>query len=307
MRNTKSEVIFRTGDEHFLFEVHYHLKNESEHSIDAYILNECERELLRAARQLGAFYGVFPEIESLALSEGGVRSRWRLSKAKRENIALFCLLLTTLMSSLTPIRDLLRDDTLTELQKRDLELSIKEREKRLKKQELLPEPTEDDKPADSNTEEAKIKLHRSNYYKALSRVQNVTRVGFSTLGASRTASNEKIVERRDFPGFTIADTGLPSIFDSNAEIEIVAPVLKGRKIKWRGIYNGQLIGFSVIDKAYLASVSSTKIAFTAGTKINCTLELNRKLDENGNEVVTQFRVVRVKQGKSSNVNDIELF
>jgi hypothetical protein len=107
------------------------------------------------------------------------------------------------------------------------------------------------------------------------------------------------VHRDKFHAFIINNTDLPPSYDDEAEIEIISPVLKGKRIKWRGIYNGALIGFLVKDKEFNESVSQSKVAFKAGYKFKCLLETRRRLDESGTEVVAGYAVIRVGDAKEA--------
>jgi hypothetical protein len=57
------------------FELHYYLENES-HSIDAFVRNKCEKELLEIFQEVSKILDVQISIESFPSQEGGFRDFW---------------------------------------------------------------------------------------------------------------------------------------------------------------------------------------------------------------------------------------
>ncbi len=57
-------------------ELHYYLNNES-HSMNAFIRNECEKEILIILKEIITNLNILIEIESEAYTEGGLRQVWK--------------------------------------------------------------------------------------------------------------------------------------------------------------------------------------------------------------------------------------
>ena len=96
--------------------------------------------------------------------------------------------------------------------------------------------------------------------------------------------------------------GLKPIEDEEAIIEIVAPVLNEGSAKWRGIYNSELISFSMGDSIFKKAVLDKQISFTHGSMLICSLTIYVQLDEFGDKVITGYKVNTVierKEGGSS--------
>src|SRR5690606_30139386 len=190
------------------------------------------------------------------------------------------------------------DQELIDLQKEDLRLSIEQRKhalrqikKDLENNRVTPDTIEFASEIASRS--YKVVTRKSNFYKILSTYEKVTRVGYRELSAEGKAlSTEKIVSRDTFPKFILTSQNLKPLKDTSAYIEIVAPVLIDGKAKWKGIYDGQPISFSMNDKEFKMAVVSKQKSFKNGDAIICVLHIHKKVDELG-EVVTSGYSVEV--------------
>ncbi|EOJ1558663.1 hypothetical protein ACM15D_001198, partial [Campylobacter jejuni] len=79
------------------------------------------------------------------------------------------------------------------------------------------------------------KIYRllSNFYKKVENYEKIKKIGYQF-----NNSNELIIEREQFKSFIIEENKDIETIEE-AEIEIISPVLKEGKYKWRGIYNGE--------------------------------------------------------------------
>ena len=101
-----------------------------------------------------------------------------------------------------------------------------------------------------------------------------------------------LVKREQFKTFILTENKDRELIE-NAEIEIISPVLKEGKYKWRGIYNGNKIDFSMGDSGFKNDVITQKHNFINGTSIICDLEISRTFDEYGEEVKISYKVKKV--------------
>ncbi|MDY4400670.1 MAG: hypothetical protein SPE69_08900 [Helicobacter bilis] len=152
------------------------------------------------------------------------------------------------------------------------------------------------------TEKERIKLHQlykkltinhksnrimSNFYNKAEKCEKIEKIGYKTANQS-----EIVVERNKFKTFILTENKDIELIE-NAEIEIISPVLKEGKYKWKGIYNGNKIDFSMGDSGFKNDVITQKHNFINGTSIICDLEISRIFDEYGEEVKISYRVKKV--------------
>ena len=104
---------------------------------------------------------------------------------------------------------------------------------------------------------------------------------------------EHLVPRSEFRLYVLVDNSLPVETVDGANIEIVAPVLKEGNYKWRGIYEGEAISFSMTDAEFKNAVLLEKVSFQHGSCINCVLQIYRKFNEIGDVEITGYSVVTV--------------
>nr|VVV06030.1 hypothetical protein AW0309160_03514 [Aliivibrio wodanis] len=292
------------------FQMHYYFEDKS-HSMDAFVRNKCESEILAIITEIAKTLNVKIQIESEVRKEGGLREIWAFTNANAGVLSVI-ISIAALVSSRIPVGD----SELEDLQKQDLKLSIQERQLRINK---LKAEIKDDvitaetvgKVADLVAKDNKIIIRKSNLYKSLDTYRKVSKIGVNGLDLSdKEISAELIVKRPDFKKFIVKSNVLPVEAIEDAVIEIVSPVLKSGNYKWKGIFEGESINFSMADKSFQLDVLSEKISFQHGSMIKCTLLIHSKIDEVGEVVITGYSVdtvlenmeghsfVETKQGKS---------
>lgn len=283
------------------FELHYYLADNS-HSMNALVRNKCEAEFLAVAIEVAGILEVHLDLDCEALREGGVREVW---KALGENSAQIALVISTLafIWSVFPKTD----QELVDLQKEDLRLSIEQRKhtlgqikKDVENNKVTPETVE--RASKIASRSYKVVTRKSNFYKTLSTYEKVTQVGYRELSAQgKVLSTERIIGRDEFPKFILTSHDLKPLKDTSAYIEIVAPVLIDGKAKWKGIYDGQPISFSMNDKEFKMSVASKQKSFKNGDAIICVLYIHKKVDELGDVITSGYSVEVVLENVSSGV------
>lgn len=283
-------------------ELHYYLADSS-HSMNALVRNKCEAEFIAVAIEVAEVLGIHLELDCEALQEGGIREVW---KALGENSAQIALVLSTLAIIWSVVPQ--TDQELIDLQKEDLRLSIEQRKKALGK---INENVESNKVTTETVDSAvriasrsyKVVTRKSNFYKTLSTYEKVTQVGYSELNSEgRPLSSERIIVRGEFSKFILTSQELKPLKDSSAYIEIVAPVLKDGKAKWKGIYDNQPISFSMKDKQFKIAVVSKQLSFKNGDGIICVLQIHKKVDELGEVVTSGYSVEVVLENIHSGVS-----
>lgn len=289
------------------FQIHYYLVN-SAHSMDAFVRNKCEAELLAIFQEICTTVGTSFTIESMPLEEGGLRELWKVYGENSTQINTTLAILTVLISALNttlsriPIADSERDareKTIQELTIAEKRLALEEQRivlEKLRKEMREGQPTQEsiENAAKAAAQNLKIQSRRSNFYKNLCSYEKVTEVGFSILNSKNNAiSPERLVPRADFSKYILTDNSLPPQPIDGAMIEIVAPVLKEGNYKWKGILDGEPISFSMNDAKFKNSVLQESITFQHGSCINCVLQISRKFNEIGEVEITGYSVVTV--------------
>src|SRR5690625_24236 len=284
------------------FELHYYLADNS-HSMNALVRNKCEAEFIAVAIEVAEILGVHLDFDCEALQEGGVHEVW---KALGENSAQIALVISTLALIWSVIPK--TDQELVDLQKEDLRLSIEQRKHALGqiKEDVVTNrdtPETIESAAKIASRSYKVVTRKSNCYKTLSTYEKVTQVGYRELSAEGKAlSIERIIGRDEFPKFILTSYDLEPLKDTTAHIEIVAPVLIDGKAKWKGIYDGQPISFSMNDKEFKMAVVSKQKSFKNGDAIICVLHIHKKVDELGDIVTSGYSVEVVLENVSSGVS-----
>ncbi|EHR0574962.1 hypothetical protein KS872_004772 [Vibrio parahaemolyticus] len=282
-------------------QMHYYLENGS-HSMDAIARNKCESEVLAIVQEIAKVLNTQIVIEAEAWKEGGLRDIWAFTNANAAVISVIVSIAGIVISRIPTT-----DPELEQLQKEDLKLSILERRINLAK---LQKEVEEDKVTQDTVEKVaslvdtnyKVVTRKSNFYKQLNNTPKITKVGINGLDKEgEEAFKEAMVQRSDFKRFILHSNSLPVQIEDNAVIEIISPVLRNGRHKWKGIYKGESISFSMNDQDFKRDVLSEKISFTHGAAIKCVLHIHRKLDEVGDVVVTGYSVDTVIENGQESV------
>ncbi|ELA9085339.1 hypothetical protein [Vibrio alginolyticus] len=282
-------------------QMHYYLQNGS-HSMDAIARNKCESEVLAIVQEIAKVLNTQIVIEAEAWKEGGLRDIWAFTNANAAVISVIVSIAGIVISRIPTT-----DPELEQLQKEDLKLSILERRINLAK---LQKEVEEDKVTQDTVEKVaslvdtnyKVVTRKSNFYKQLNNTPKITKVGINGLDKEgEEAFKEAMVQRSDFKRFILHSNSLPVQIEDNAVIEIISPVLRNGRHKWKGIYKGESISFSMNDQDFKRDVLSEQISFTHGAAIKCVLHIHRKLDEVGDVVVTGYSVDTVIENGQESV------
>jgi len=110
----KENSIINKLELHYFFE-----ENDSSHTMDAFVRNKCEYELLQIYSELQREFELDIKVETEAFEEGGLTELWTLLS---ENTIQINLLLTSFIIILSRI-----PQRKTRLERQDLKLSIQER------------------------------------------------------------------------------------------------------------------------------------------------------------------------------------
>jgi len=277
------------------FELHYYFEeSDDSHTMNAFVRNRCEFELLQIYNELQRELETDVKIETEAYGEGGLKELWTFLADNSAPISLLLIGLSIVLSRLPSPK--------TKLEKMDLQFSIEER-----KQNIANFKKGNDEEIKQNgisienfnliiDSNLKISKFRSNFYKQLENYSKVKKIAITKLTKNKQKVEDSIfVQRSDFDNFVLESDDLEPIVDENATIEIVSPVIKKGKYKWKGIYEKSpgVIDFYMKDQDFKQSVIAEGIEFKNGTFIVCVLEISRKINEIGEILNSSFSVLTV--------------
>lgn len=277
-------------------ELHYFLENGS-HSMNALIRNSTEKELLQLIERIAEELEIDFEIESFAFEEGGLREFFKLvaKKGKKQKF-LGGIVAGIIISVLS--HHATRDFEQEALDKEKTRLEIEKLKKEL-------EQVEDDKPNEELVRTAvaifnidiKVVKHRSNFYNKLNQYPKVYKIETTAFKDKDEKGITSVVDKSDFDKFILQSDDLAPEFDDKAVIEIISPVLKMGKYKWRGIYlkTNEPISFYMKDHEFKQHVVSDGIPFQNGSQIICELEIERRINEIGEIENHEYSVILVSE------------
>ena len=271
-------------------ELHYYF-NDNSHTMDAIIRNKCEAELLALINEVKNSLGFDFSLDAEALREGGLINKWKaLGKNQAQiNIVIGIILIIIGLANLYQSKD---DEIDIELKKLDREEKLLNIEKL--KRELSEGNTNDrtvKEAAISINNDFKVLTRKSNLYKQLDSYEKITKLGINALTIDdKPIQPEKVIHKADFYKYILTTNDLPDEVIENAEIEIISPVLREGKYKWKGIYQDESISFHMADTEFKNDVLSKQVSFQHGTVIQCVLKICRELDETGEIVVNGYTV-----------------
>lgn len=281
-------------------ELHYYLSDKS-HSIDAFVKNKAEAELLKVFKEISNILELDLSFEIEALTEGGIKEFIKILKKKKtkKQIAKILTIVGVIFSGvLTNIisDQLTKNPELEKSQLEESQLNIEKLKKDLEKEEITGEEStviiENLTTIISNSD--KIKFHRSNFYFNLLKENKIEHISTTELDKNNNPlSEEKKVSREDFNKFIVHKVKIDSEFVEEANIEIISPVLKSGKMKWRGYYKSKPISFNLLDSGFKNSVLNREVSFQNGTSIKCLLEFEKEMDDEGNIKTTEINVFDV--------------
>ncbi len=273
-------------------QLHYWFSDKT-HTMDALVHNKCERELLEIAKVVAKLCGVAITVETEPSGKGGLKdwltiaakspTKTRVSKIVMVNTLVVACVATPAHASILHLvdallSDLMADEQLNELQRRQLE--------QLKADTINQLPLLE--------QNSIIKKRRSNFYDLLRKYQKVKSVSVAlTDGSKKPIIKDQLIVRDDFKKFIVSSGLLTPQIVENAQIEIISPVLVKGRHKWKGMFNGLPISFTMKSEEFMAMVQLGKVEFKSGSSITCRLEIERKINGVGVETIIGYNIIGV--------------
>ena len=275
-------------------ELRYYFNDKSNY-MDAMIKHRSEKEVLSLVRTLADMLDIKMTVycESFAQQEG-FREIWSVAG---ENSRLISVLLNLFMQVWTRPSLLVGGQPV-------VDRSVADEEKMQREIALLRSNLRKKIPGITVTRELVELLSasprfckcKSNFYEAVRGYPKVTKFTLRELNENnRSRSGSLEVKREQFDYYILSSDELPPVKDNKATIEIISPVLKDARYRWKGIYNkgGETIDFYMCDEDFKKDMFDEKIAFKSGMCIDCVLEIQRKMSELGEVVNISYTVETV--------------
>lgn len=275
-------------------ELRYYFNDKSNY-MDAMIKHRSEKEVLSLVRTLADMLDIKMTVycESFAQQEG-FREIWSVAG---ENSRLISVLLNLFMQVWTRPSLLVGGQPV-------VDRSVADEEKMQREIALLRSNLRKKIPGITVTRELVELLSasprfckcKSNFYEAVRGYPKVTKFTLRELNENnRSRSGSLEVKREQFDYYILRSDVLPPVKDNKATIEIISPVLKDARYRWKGIYNkgGETIDFYMCDEDFKKDMFDEKIAFKSGMCIDCVLEIQRKMSELGEVVNISYTVETV--------------
>lgn len=283
-------------------QLHYYLENDS-HSMDATVKNRAEAEIIKIFRETAKLFEIDADLEIFALEPGGIKEIFKFLKKKRNTklagaiLGFLGAIISGVIAGLT-VEAIKQNSELDQLNIKKAELEIRKLQRELESQGDTTLKIED-RVGDIIilvSQSDKIRRYKSNFYSSLLLENKIQKIGTTTLDARfRKMSSELIVQRHDFGRYIVDEIIMPPMIYKEVLVEIVAPVLKSGKLKWKGIYNSETINFNLHDAEFRQSVINREVSFANGSIIKCDIEFERQMDQNGEIKVTSMNVSNVTE------------
>jgi len=275
----------------YKLELHYYLKNNS-HALDAMTRNKCEHEYLSLVLEIARLLDIDIDIISLPSEEGGFREYWDVLGKNSGQITVV-LALIAIIISLVPNRNDLKVERL-ENEIKNLKEQINNINNEKVKREMIVNLSV------KINQTSKIANYKSNFYDTLQNDSKIEFIDTSVYANGQIIEKSHKIKRDEFPKFIINKNKLPVEIIENAKIEIISPVMRQGRYRWKGIYKGETIDFYMLDKNFKSAVLNNKIDFNSSFFIECRLEIKKMIDDLGNIKIKSYYATLVL---SYNYND----
>lgn len=271
-----------------------YLFNDKSNYMDAVIKHRCEKEVLSLIRSLAEMLEVKMTVYCEPYQKDGFKEIWGIAG---ENSRSISVVLNIIMQVLTRPSLSVGGQPVVERSVKDEETMQRHicafrRELKLKPAgAIIPHEL-----IDLLNSTPRFYKCKSNFYEALKGYPKVTKITVRELNENnRSRSGVLEVKREQFDYFILRSDDLPTIKDTKAVIEIISPVLKDSKYRWKGIYNkgGETIDFYMQDEEFKKQMFDDKMSFSSGMCIDCVLEIARRLSELGETIPVSYTVTTV--------------
>lgn len=244
--------------------LHYYLQEEGVHEMDALVHNICERQVLNMIYYLSKQCDCDVKVDIDAKEEGGIKDK---IKVFAESAAFLILFQKGIDLMFNPDKNYL-DNTKTRI-----EIAEKIKNLQFTGEEVEALVGEDDA----------LKKFTSSYYNHLSKEDKIVKV--ETTLTNNNDVNDSVtftVHKNNFQDKVIKhDIQKNKTIITSTTLYVVTPILiNGFPDRWKGIYNGENILFTINDNEFLDQVYNREVKFESGTSLTCDLEITENIKAN---------------------------
>lgn len=292
------------SEELIVLQLHYYLKGENKHSMDASIHNECERYFVQGILSLNKYVNGALSVEIYATEElGGIKNKYKVlvngAIIGLGTLASVAQLLSYFGVYFTNPNPNNPTETLTRI-----EVVAKIKSKMNSNEPFTEE--EFDYIVSNDKDLRKLK---SEYFKTAIKDKTIKSIEVNKIDSNSDAPKPLgIINYCDFQKCVLPKEEDTDSNDVDTIIYIVAPVLvKGQGNSWKGICDGSPIDFKVTDKEFLDNVYNHIISFSNGTYIRCKMRIIQKVNLQDNTVKISrdvFEVYEVNDDKNMTLHKI---
>lgn len=274
-------------------ELHYFF-NDKSHTINAILRNECEKEILYLIKDISDTLRLKIEIETLPTEEGGFKETWKFL-GKNSNQITIIVSVAAIIISRFPVEN----QELTKLQIENLKLDNEIKKKELEKLNLeFLDENDINKKIISDAVELvnknyRIAWRKSNFYKKLNNYPKIDSLEIQRFDEKLSVGKPRKTKKSEFSRFILLNDNLPNLEFERVTIDVISPTLKSGKFKWKGFYNKEIINFSMEDIGFKEKVLNGRIHFSNKFSIEVQMTQERKINQDGNILVTNTIVHKV--------------
>lgn len=241
--------------------LHYYLQEEGVHEMDALVHNICERQVLNMIYYLSKQCGCDVKVDIDAKEEGGIIDK---IKVIAESAIFIFLFEKGVEYMFNPDKNYL-DNAKTRIEIAEM----------IKHSSF----TEDEVEALVGEDDA-LKRFTSSYYNNLSKENTVDKV--ETILTNNDDANDSVtftVHKNNFQDKVIKQNIRKNKTTiAAATLYVGSPILiNGLPDRWKGIYNGENILFTINDNEFLDQVYNREVKFESGTSLTCDLEITEHI------------------------------
>ncbi|MDO4897145.1 MAG: hypothetical protein Q3971_07265 [Moraxella sp.] len=294
-------------------ETRYSFYDNDSHTINAFVRNQCEKEILAIAQEVFKVMGLDKKLTiEITPSRKGSYVDFFIFLV---NHTKFPEILLAGLAVIAGLMSISRETKLdTELKNKQIEsinldiikktLEIQEMTAKSKKEEDLISKIEElvRLNYDNLAYNPIISRHISNFYKHVLDYEKIEHMEYTPYDQhQQPITKTRVVYREQFESFIIT-TSEDEQIDTDAKIYIHSPVLVKGKRHWSGFYTleEKAINFSMLDKEFKEDVTNGTINFSNGSFIYAVLRKTIKYDELGNVKSQNYAVEEVKQISNDN-------
>lgn len=275
-------------------QLHYFFNDET-HTIDSFLRNECEKELLFLFKEIAETLELPLKLETEPTEEGGFKEIWKFLGKYPNQITLIVSVAAMVLS-----RFPVENKELTKLQIENLRLDNEIKRKELKKLNLE-NLNEDDELSDDLVKDSinlvnknyKISWRKSNLFRKLNNYQKVDSIEIQRLKDKSSVGPPRQVLKSNFEKFILKSDDLPNLELEGATIDVISPAIKSGNFRWKGFYNNDIITFEMNDSQFRNHVLRGNVHFSNTFSIKVNMTQIRKIDQDGNVKATNTMINRV--------------